>query len=131
MVQVRFEFLRGSDGASRAGWCDTAGAWNFSATNTQRHECQKAPPSGSGHALCLSGTGTCDGSSWNSGWTNSATLGDAQWDYAYQAAPNHLGPGGDHVGARTDHMVAGYGQAAHDNNAAGGDYQMRIWLREP
>jgi hypothetical protein len=70
----------------------------------------------------------CDGSLWNTGWTMDVALGDADWDYAYQASPNHLT---FTDGQRLMFMVAGFDQTYHANNAGDQDYLMRVWLREP
>lgn len=133
-TQVRVEFIRGGDGATASGWCDTGGAWDWSATNAKPWRCKKTGAGGSGHMVCLGGRGAgqlCDGTAWNNGWTIGLALGDGTWDYAYQGAHNHLSPEGDHVGARADHMVAIWQRTQHDTNAAAGDYQVRVWLREP
>ncbi|NDF15901.1 hypothetical protein EB061_11365, partial [bacterium] len=68
---VRYEFERGSDGASQSGWCDTSSAsWNWSAGMTGRYSCKRSAPYGSGHRVSMSGVGdVCDGSGWNTGWT--------------------------------------------------------------
>jgi hypothetical protein len=127
---VRYEFERGSDGARHAGWCDTSAApWDWTSGMTGRYTCKRSSPDGSGHHVSMSGVDdVCDGSLWNTGWTMDVALGDADWDYAYQASPNHLT---FTDGQRLMFMVAGFDQTYHANNAADQDYLMRVWLREP
>jgi hypothetical protein len=76
--------------------------------------------------LCISGYGqSCDQTSFNDGWAMDLSLGDADWDYAYQSAPNH------HTEFNNQGFaVAGWDQTSHDNNAAWSDAVVRIWVRE-
>ena len=118
---VRFEFVRGSDLHTASGWCDTSDSpWNWS-VGAGMNTCRKASPNGSDQKLCMSGQNLiCDGSGWNNGWTLDASLGNSQWDYAYQAAPNHA-----YWQGVSNFMVAGFEQTSHTNNVNGADYAMR------
>ena len=134
-TQVRFEFIQGSDGQLRSGWCDTAG-WDWSATSAQTLRCSLSGPNkGSGNPICLGRNETCDQHNWNLGWIGHITLGDQNGDHAYQSAPNHihLGKGCDGVGfpCTVSNFVIGWGEKILTGNATGKDYQVRIWLREP
>ena len=137
LTSVRFEYVQGSNGATKSGWCDTSSApWNWAAGNTQMFTCSGTGATGSGNPICLAaGVGNmCDGATWNNAWIDSITLGDSSWSNAFQSAPNSLNFSCSNVGGARcplSFFVAGYEEPSHTNNAATGNYQVRIWLREP
>jgi hypothetical protein len=128
LQSVRFEYEEGASGDIHSGWCDTSEApWDWSTDSTTRYQCNRVGDFGSGHNLCVSGAfNVCDGSGWNNGWTQDISLGDADWDYAYQSAQNHK----QNYGV-DNYNVVGWQQTSHINNADGLDYQVRVWLRPP
>lgn len=135
LTNVRFDFVQGSDGATSSGWCATEGTWDWSASSAKKFTCKRNDGNnGSNHMLCLGRYSTCDGHDWNTGWIGHITLGgDNLGDYAYQSAPNHLylGFGCNGVGfpCTVAGFVVGWAQKMLNGNAAGKDYQVRIWLR--